>query len=113
MKIGKMMIVFFSLLILTISCVAADSVSITPSTYDMPQSFDLAKHYYTVYGSPNITATIMGNDELERGQFASLNIQLMNKGKLLGFQNTNTPSDPDETFAAQTEMKLESSITNQ
>jgi hypothetical protein len=109
MKMRKM-ILTFSMLILMISCVAG--ISITPDTYSIPQSFDLGNHYYTAYGSPNITATIIGNDELDRGQFANLNIQLMNKGKLLGFKNEKTPSDADEIFAAQTEMKLESSIVD-
>jgi hypothetical protein len=108
--IMRKMILTLSMLTLMISCVAG--VSITPDTYSVPQSFDLGNHYYTVYGSPNITATIIGNDELERGQFANLNLQLMNKGKLLGFKNEKTPSDPDEIFAAQTEMKLESSVVD-
>jgi hypothetical protein len=109
MKMRKM-ILTFSMLSLMISCAAG--VSITPDTYSIPQSFDLGNHFYTVYGSPNITATIIGSDELDRGQFANLNIQLMNKGKLLGYKNDKTPSDADEIFAAQTEMKLESSIVD-
>jgi len=36
----------------------------------------------------------------------------MNKGKLLGFKNDKTPYDSDEIYAAQTEMKLESSIVD-
>ncbi len=36
----------------------------------------------------------------------------MNKGKLLGFKNEKTPYDSDEIYAAQTEMKLESSVVD-
>jgi hypothetical protein len=106
MKMRKM-IVFFSLLVLMIS--GAAGAYDTPDTYGI-QSFDLGQNYYNVYGSPNITATIIGSNELDRGQTATLNIGLMNRGKLLGFQNVKTPSGADEIYAAQTEMKLESNV---
>jgi hypothetical protein len=106
----KKMIIFSSLLIVMISC-AAGAYN-TQSTYSVPQSFDLGKNYYNVYGSPDISATIIGSNELDRGQKAILNIDLVNKGKLLGFKNEKTPNDSDEIFGAQTEMKLESSIVD-
>lgn len=109
MKMRKM-IIFFSLLILMIS--GAVGVSVTPDTYSIPQSFDLGQNYYTVYGSPNITATIIGSNEFDRGQTVTLNIGLMNKGKLLGYKNEKTPYDSNEIFAAQTEMKLQSSVVD-
>jgi len=106
----RKMIIFFSLLILMIS--GAAGASITPDTYSIPQSFNLGQNYYNVYGSPNITATLIGSNEFDRGQTATLNLGLMNKGKLLGIQNEKTPSDSNEIFAAQTEMKLESSVVD-
>ena len=93
-----------------ISCAAGTSN--TPDTYNIPQSFDLGKNYYNVYGSPELNATIIGSNELERDQTATLNINVMNKGKLLGFKNDRTPYGTDEIYAAQTEMKLESSIVD-
>lgn len=106
----RKMIIFFSLLILMIS--GAAGASIIPDTYSIPQSFDLGQNYYNVYGSPNITVTIIGSNEFDRGQTATLNLGLMNKGKLLGIQNKKTPSESNEIFAAQTEMKLESSVVD-
>jgi hypothetical protein len=106
----KKVIIFFSLLIVMISC-AAGAYN-TPSTYSVPQSFDLGKNYYNVYGSPDLSATIIGSNELNRGQKATLNIDLVNKGKLLGFKNDRTPYGTDEIYAAQTEMKLESSVVD-
>jgi len=103
------------LLISMISCVAGASVagaSTTPDNYNIPQSFDLGKNYYNVYGSPDLNATIIGSNELDRDQTVTLNIDLMNKGKLLGFENDRTPYDSDEIYAAKTEMKLESSIVD-
>ncbi|WP_052722970.1 COG1361 S-layer family protein [Methanosarcina lacustris] len=106
----KKMIIISLLLISMISCVAG--ASNTPDNYNIPQSFDLGKNYYDVYGSPDLNATIIGSNEFERDQTATLNIDLMNKGKLLGFKNDRTPYDSDEIYAARTEMKLESSIVD-
>lgn len=106
----KKMITLFSLLILTISCAAGASV--TPDTYSIPQSFDLGQNYYNVYGSPDLSANIVGSNELDRDQTVTLNIDVMNKGKLLGFKNDKTPYDSDEIYAAQTEMKLESNLVD-
>jgi hypothetical protein len=78
----------------------------------VPQSFDFGKNYYNVYGSPDISATIIGSNEFDRGQKATLNIDLMNRGKLLGFKDVRTPNGANEIFAAQTEMKLESAIVD-
>jgi hypothetical protein len=98
------------LLIAMISCAAG--ASNTPDNYNIPQSFDLGKNYYSVYGSPDLNANIIGSNELDRDQTATLNIDVMNKGKLLGFKNDKTPYDSDEIYAAQTEMKLESGIVD-
>ena len=106
----KKMITLFSLLLLTISYAAGASV--TPDTYSIPQSFDLGQNYYNVYGSPDLSSNIVGSNELDRDQTVTLNIDVMNKGKLLGFKNDKTPYDSDEIYAAQTEMKLESSVVD-
>lgn len=106
----KKMIIISLLLITMISC--AEGASNTPDNYNIPQSFDLGKNYYSVYGSPDLNANIIGSNEFDRDQTATLNINVMNKGKLLGFKNDKTPYDSDEIYAAQTEMKLESSIVD-
>jgi hypothetical protein len=85
---------------------------ITPTTYSVPQSFDFGINYYNVYGSPDISATIIGSNEFDRGQKATLNIDFMNRGKLLGFKDVRTPKGANEIFAAQMEMKLESAIVD-
>ncbi len=104
----KEVITLFSLLVVMVSGVAGAS----PGTYSVPQSFEFAKNYYNVYGSPDINATIIGSNEFERGQTITLNIDLMNRGKLLGFEADRTPSGADEIFAAQTEVKLEGKIVD-
>jgi hypothetical protein len=104
----KKMITFLFLLVVMISG-AAGAYS-TPATYNVPQSFDFAKNYYNSYGNPDINATIVGNNEFERGQTVTLSIDLMNRGKFLGFESVRTPYGIDEIYASQTEIKLESNI---
>ena len=106
----KKMIIISLLLVSMISCTAG--ASNTPDNYNIPQSFDLGKNYYNVYGSPDLNATIVGSNELDRDQTVTLNIDLVNRGKLLGFKNDRTPYDADEIYAARTEMNLESAIVD-
>ncbi len=103
-------VIVFSLLIVMISGTAG--AYNTPGTYSVPQSFDFAKNYYNSYGSPDIYATIIGSNEFERGQTITLNIDLMNRGKFLGFESDRTPSGADEIYAAKTEVKLEGKIVD-
>ncbi len=103
-------VMMFSLLIVMIS--SASGAYNTPRTYSVPQSFDFAKNYYNSYGSPDIYATITGSNEFERGQTVTLNIDLMNKGKFLGFESDRTPSGADEIYAAKIEVKLEGKIVD-
>jgi hypothetical protein len=105
-KINKL--IFFYFLTITIASAGYD----TPAMYNVPRSFDFAKNYYNVYGSPDINATIIGSNEFERGQTATLNIDLMNRGKFLGFEADEDPTGANEIFAAQTEIKVEGKIVD-
>ena len=106
----KKMIIVTTLLILMISGVAG--AYDTLSAYSVSQSFDFGENYYNVDGSPDISATIIGSNQFDRGQTITLNIDLMNNGKLLGFENDRTPDNADEIYGAQTEMKLESAVVD-
>jgi hypothetical protein len=106
----KKMIALVSLLLFMIS--GAAGAYDTLSAYSVSQSFDFGENYYNVYGSPDISATIIGSNEFDRDQTVTLNIDLMNNGKLLGFKNDRTPDDADEIYGAQTEMKLESAVVD-
>ncbi|HML25569.1 MAG TPA: hypothetical protein PKC27_02560, partial [Methanomethylovorans sp.] len=106
----RKMIALVCLLLFMISGVAGAYDTLT--AYSVSQSFDLGENYYNVDGSPDISATIIGSNEFHRGQTVTLNIDLMNNGKLLGFKNDRTPDNADEIFGAQTEMKLESAVVD-
>jgi hypothetical protein len=64
-------------------------------------------NYYTMYGSPDISASISGTDEFERGDTVSLNVDLTNYGRILGFKEDLTPDDPKEYALAGAELEEE------
>ncbi len=104
----KILVIFFLLVVLVTGTAGAD----TPSTYSVPRSFDFGAHYYSAYGSPDINATIVGTNEFDRDQTITLSIDLMNRGKFLGFERDHTPTTADEIYAAQTEVKLDGKIVD-
>ncbi|MDW7732801.1 MAG: hypothetical protein SCH66_10290 [Methanolobus sp.] len=106
----KKLIIFYTLM--TLMVWGAAGAYDTPDTYNIPQSFDLGENYYNVDGSPYLVATIIGSNELERGQTVTLNLDVVNNGKLLGFESDRTPEGADEVFAAKTEMELESGVVD-
>jgi len=64
-------------------------------------------NYYTMYGSPDISAGISGTDEFERGDTVSLYLDLTNYGRILGFKEDLTPQDPKEFALAGAELQEE------
>ncbi len=105
---NKILIICIPLVILATGAAGAD----TPTTYNVPRSFDFGQHYYSAYGSPDINATIVGTNEFDRDQTITLSVDLMNRGKFLGFERDHTPTTPDEIYAAQTEVKLDGRIVD-
>jgi len=105
----KKVLITFSLLVVLVSGIAGADV---PSTYNVPRSFDFGANYYNAFGSPDINATIVGTNEFDRDQTITLPIDLMNRGKFLGFERDHTPTTADEIYAAQTEVKLEGKIVD-
>jgi hypothetical protein len=64
-------------------------------------------NYYTMYGSPQISASISGTDEFERGDTVTLYLDLTNYGRILGFKEDQTPQDPKEFALAAAELQEE------
>ena len=91
-----------SLLILTVPAQAA-----------FPEYFDIGDNYYTVYGGPNISASLLGDGEFYRGDTVTVNIDLMNRGMITGFKSEQS-IDPDvklEQKLQQSEMSYEAQKT--
>ncbi len=91
-----------SLLILTVPAQAA-----------FPEYFDIGDNYYTVYGGPNISASLLGDGEFYRGDTVTVNINLMNRGLITGFKSENSvdPGVDLEIKLQQTEMSYEAQKT--
>jgi len=64
-------------------------------------------NYYSMYGSPDISASISGTDEFERGDTVTLYVDLTNYGRILGFKEDLTPQNPKEYALAAAELQEE------
>jgi hypothetical protein len=64
-------------------------------------------NYYTMYGSPKISASISGTDEFERGDTVTLYLDLTNYGRILGFKEDQTPQNAKEYALAASELQKE------
>jgi hypothetical protein len=82
-----------------------------PVQAEIPQYFDFGKNFYTIYGGPNLDSTLIGDNEYSRGDTATLNIGLMNKGVVEGFKSEKDADTSMDTVLQQTEMKYETQTT--
>ena len=64
-------------------------------------------NYYTMYGGPDISASVSGTDEFERGDTVTLYVDLTNYGRILGFKEDQTPQNPKEFALANAELQEE------
>lgn len=64
-------------------------------------------NYYTMYGSPDISASISGTDEFERGDTVALYLDLTNYGRIIGFKEDQMPQNPKEYALAASELQEE------
>jgi hypothetical protein len=64
-------------------------------------------NYYTMYGSPDLSASISGTNEFERGDTVTLYLDLTNYGRIIGFKEDLTPQNPKEFALAATELQEE------
>lgn len=71
--------------------------------------------YYRSYGEPAISASVTGDTEFERGEFAEIQIKIANKGIIEGFKrqhgNQNNIPDSREEAIALAEMEAEKDCT--
>jgi hypothetical protein len=81
--------------------------AIVPVEADISKNFDLEDNFYTVYGGPQIEATLLGDNEYSRGDTITLNLGLMNKGIISGFKSETDANTAVDTVLQQSEMKYE------
>lgn len=64
-------------------------------------------NYYTMYGSPDISASISGTDEFKRGDTVTLYLDLTNYGRIIGFKQDQMPQNSKEYALASAELQEE------
>ncbi len=64
-------------------------------------------NFYSMYGSPDLSASISGTDEFERGDTVTLYVDLTNYGRILGFKEDQTPQDAKDYALAASELQEE------
>ena len=64
-------------------------------------------NYYTMYGGPDLSASVAGTNEFERGDTVTLYLDLTNYGRILGFKEDRTPQNPKEYALANAELQEE------
>ena len=77
-----------------------------------PNKWIFVDDYFTVYGSPEMIVSTSGNPEYERGDFSTILIQIMNQGKIVGFEAEDKPNDANEIALSKIEQQMEYSSTS-
>jgi hypothetical protein len=76
-----------------------------------PNIWEFDEDYFTVYGSPEMVVSIAGSTEYDRGNSATILIQVMNQGKIVGFESEDEPDDANEIALSKMEQQMEYSVT--
>jgi len=84
-----------------------------PAQAALPENFDISENYYTVYGGPDLNATLVGDSQYSRGDTVTLNIEMMNKGEVTGFKSENDVEIGEylDEMLQQSEMQYEAQAT--
>ncbi len=98
-------------LIATLSCFLLISILITPSAGQPPENFNFGDNFYTTFGLPEISGNLIGSNEFERGDKATLEINLVNKGVIEGFRSEIDAIDDEEIKLQELEKQYESDRT--
>ena len=69
--------------------------------------FTFSKNFYDVYGTPNLIASIVGDEKFDRGDEVTLPIDLINRGVVLGYESDRMPDDDEEIKLAKMELGYE------
>lgn len=87
--------------------------AILPAQAALPENFDISENYYNVYGGPDLNATLIGDNEFSRGDTVTLNLEMMNKGEITGFEVENEVDLGDyvDEMLQQSEMQYEAQAT--
>ena len=108
MKMNNKNGLFITVTTLLILCWA-----VFPAQAAVPDNFDISENYYSVYGGPDLNATLVGDNQFSRGDTATLNINMMNKGEISGFKSEKDADIGNyaDEMLQQSEMQYEAQAT--
>src|SRR5512136_758317 len=70
-------------------------------------SYTGGDNYYNFYGGPSLSASVTGTNEFDRGDTVTLYVDLTNYGRIIGFKEDQTPTNPKEFALASAELQEE------
>ncbi|WP_440951996.1 COG1361 S-layer family protein [Methanococcoides sp. FTZ1] len=101
----KMLLVLLGVLLLITATSNVNAEGIPPNIDE------LLDDYYDVSGEPQLSGSVMGDDEFENGETSKIFIQLVNNGQIGPFETEKIPIGPNGSIDAGKEMDLEYDIT--
>ena len=76
-----------------------------------PNIWTYTDDYFTAYGSPEMVVSIVGSPEYDRDETSNLLVQVMNQGKITGFESEDKPVGSNEIALSKIEQQQEYGIT--
>jgi hypothetical protein len=81
--------------VLAIAILLLSCVSIASASVDEDVVSEIASDYYDVYGSPHLVANLACDEVFERGEEATLYVNILNDGKITGFEANEDDIEDD------------------
>lgn len=81
--------------VLTIAIMLLSCVPIASAGIDEDVVGEIASDYYDVYGSPHLVANLACDEVFERGEKATLYVNILNNGQITGFEADEDEIDDD------------------
>ncbi|ETA67091.1 cell surface protein possibly involved in adhesion with CARDB domain [Methanolobus tindarius DSM 2278] len=112
-NINFKMVVSVSLILSLLFVLPVSADTMSTMDLELPDFFNFDENYYTVYGGPDVSATLVGDNEYSRGDEVTLKVNLMNKGVITGFKSEedDDPVSELDQKIQQTEMGYEAQRT--
>jgi len=107
----KRNITIILLLIIAIITTSQIAQASTNTNSIPPNKWTFDDDYFTIYGSPGIVVSTIGNPEYSRDESSSILINIMNQGKVLGFESDDKPEDANEIALSKIELQQEYEVT--
>ena len=91
--------ILFFVLIFAVNCSSANAKEF------LPPAVEYTSNFYRVHGEPDISVSVIGDTEFERGETAKVKLILSNKGKVHGFESLKSVNTTDEHQMAVKELE--------